>query len=295
MRRVSPCRSLKTLTDRTIHFAALLCVFALPLPGQTKAALPLKPGSVRFAVVGDMGNGRPPQYQTAREMAEARKSFPFDFVITDGDNIYGSASPLDLQVKFERPYRSLLEAGVEFYASRGNHDQPEVLTYKLLHMNGRRYYRLEKSNVVFFFLDSNQMDSGQVAWLEQALARAGDKWKICVFHHPIYSAAAFHGPALELRRTLEPIFIKYGVNAAFSGHDHVYERVKPQHGVHYFTEGASGQLRFGNLRPSEETAAGFDRDNSFMLVEIAGDEMYFETLSRIGQTVDSGVIERVTR
>lgn len=266
--------------------------FALPFSGQTPTFFPLQPGSVRFAVVGDMGNGREPQYDTAKEMAKARQTFSFDFVITNGDNIYGGASPEDLEVKFERPYHSLLQAGVEFYASRGNHDRPEVLTYKLLHMGGHRYYTLEKPGVLFFFLDSNAMDAAQLAWLERALSEAGDRWKICVYHHPIYSAAAFHGPALALRQQLEPVFIKYGVNVAFSGHDHVYERVKPQHGIQYFTEGASGQLRFGDLRPSEETAVGFDKDNSFMLVEIGGDQMYFQTLSRTGQTVDSGVIER---
>jgi calcineurin-like phosphoesterase family protein len=260
--------------------------------GRLPVFFPLKPGSVRFAVIGDMGNGRQPEYDTADEMAKARKGFPFDFIITDGDNIYGGASPQELEVKFERPYHRLLQAGVEFYASLGNHDHPDVLTYKVLHMDGQRYYTLEKPGAAFFFLDSNAMDAPQLAWLEQQLAAAGDQWRICVYHHPIYSAAAFHGPALALPRQLEPIFIKYGVNVVFSGHDHVYERVKPQHGIQYFTEGASGQLRYGDLKPSEETAAGFDKDNSFMLVEIAGDQMYFETLSRTGQTVDSGVIER---
>jgi 3',5'-cyclic AMP phosphodiesterase CpdA len=179
-----------------------------------------------------------------------------------------------------------------FYASRGNHDPPEVLNYPPLHMGGHRYYTLEKPHAEFFFLDSTAMDAPQLTWLHQGLAAAGDQWKICVFHHPIYSAAAFHGPALTLRRQLEPILIKFGVNVVFSGHDHVYERVKPQRGIRYFTEGASGQLRYGDLRPSEETAAGFDKDNSFMLVEIAGDQMYFQTLSRTGQRVDSGVISR---
>ncbi len=274
---------------------ATLAVIAFSIRGGAQSFFPLQPGSVRFAVIGDMGNGRPAEYATAAEMAKARKDFPFEFVITDGDNIYGGASPLDLQVKFERPFQSLLGAGVEFYASRGNHDQPEVLTYKGLHMNGHRYYVVEKPGVEFFILDSTAMDAAQLTWLERGLAGAGDKWKICVYHHPIYSAAAFHGPSVGLRKQLEPIFIKYGVNVVFSGHDHVYERVKPQQGVQYFTEGASGQLRYGDLRPSEETAAGFDKDNSFMLVEIARDRMYFEALSRTGQVVDSGVVARSPR
>jgi hypothetical protein len=32
-----------------------------------------------------------------------------------------------------------------------------------------------------------------------------------------------------------------------------------------------------------------------MLIEIAGDEMYFQTISRTGVTVDSGVIHRTAR
>jgi hypothetical protein len=35
---------------------------------------------------------------------------------------------------------------------------------------------------------------------------------------------------------------------------------------------------------------GFDTDRSFMLVEIAGDEFYFQAVSRTGQTVDSDML-----
>jgi hypothetical protein len=85
------------------------------------------------------------------------------------------------------------------------------------------------------------------------------------------------------------------VQVVFAGHEHVYERVKPQKGIYYFTEGASGSLRKGNLRKNEQTAAGYDQDRSFMLVEIAGDELYFQTISRTGLTVDSGLLPRVTK
>jgi hypothetical protein len=97
---------------------------------------------------------------------------------------------------------------------------------------------------------------------------------------------------VDLRVRLEPIFVKYGVNVVYSGHDHIYERVTPQKGIYYFVSGAGGELRQGDLKRSALTAAGFDQDRSFMLNEIAGDDLLFQVISRTGQTVDQGVIHR---
>ena len=79
---------------------------------------------------------------------------------------------------------------------------------------------------------------------------------------------------------------------ALSGHEHLYERFLPQQGVHYFTSGAAGAVRVGDLKPTSRTAAGFDADLTFMLVEISGDTMHFQAISRLGAIVDSGSFER---
>jgi len=257
---------------------------------------PLKSNSVRFAAIGDMGTGEAPQYEVGQRMVIARQTFPFDFVIMLGDNIYGGSSPKDYERKFEVPYKPLLDAGVKFYASLGNHDNSNERFYKFFNMSGANYYSFKKGNVLFFVLDSNYMDSKQLAWLEKQLQDAGDKdWKICYFHHPLYSSGKTHGSSIELRSLIEPMFIKYGVDAVFSGHDHVYERVQPQKGIYYFTEGSSGQLRNGDLAKTGMTEKGFDTDRTFMLVEVAGDEMYFQTLSRAGNEVESGMLPRHVR
>ena len=264
--------------------------------GADEFKFPLKSDSVRFAAIGDMGTGEQPQYETAQQMLKSRQAFPFDFVIMLGDNIYGGSKPADYERKFAAPYKPLMDAGVKFYASLGNHDNTNERFYKPFNMNGESYYTYKKGDVRFFVLNSNYMDPKQSAWLETQLRDAGKgDWKICYFHHPLYSSGKFHGPSLDLRQLLEPLFIKYGVDAVFAGHDHVYERVHPQHGIYYFTEGASGELRPGNLAQSAITDKGFDTDRSFMLIEIAGDEMHFQTISRTGVTVDSGVIQRTNR
>jgi predicted MPP superfamily phosphohydrolase len=213
-------------------------------------------------------------------------------VIMLGDNLYGSQRPADFVQKFERPYKPLLDAGVKFYASLGNHDKTSNDTYQLFNMGGMRYYTYARNNVRFFVLDSNYLDPAQVAWLETALKGANEPWKIAYFHHPLYSDGGRHGSEVELRVRLEPLFVKYGVNVVYSGHDHIYERVRPQKGISYFVSGAGGELRQGDLKRSPLTAAGFDQDRSFMLNEIAGDDLFFQVVSRTGQTVDQGVIHR---
>jgi predicted phosphodiesterase len=254
--------------------------------------LPLENKSVRFAVIGDSGTGASEQYEVAKQMENFRKAVNFDFVIMLGDNIYGGNTPKDFARKFEEPYKALLDGGVKFYASLGNHDDPNERLYKPFNMGGERYYTFTKGDVEFFVLDSNYMDQKQLEWLEKELRNSGSQWKFCYFHHPLYTHAKFHGPDLDLRAALMPLFLKYGVNAVFSGHEHVYERVKPQNGIYYFVLGNSGQLRYHNLRASDETQAGFDTDQDFMLVEVTKDKLYFQTVSRRGTTVDAGSLDR---
>jgi hypothetical protein len=252
--------------------------------------LPNTAESVKFAVIGDSGTGDREQREVADQMVKFHAVFKFDRVIMLGDNIYGGQSASDLEKKFALPYKTLLDDGVKFYASLGNHDSQNNRNYPLFNMGGQRYYSFATKQVRFFVLDTDSLDPAQLAWLEGALKSATETWKICYFHHPLYSDGATHGSDINLRTILEPLFITYGVNVVFSGHDHIYERITPQKGIYYFVSGAGGQLRPGDLRRSAMTAAGFDSDQSFMLVEVGATTMSFECVSRTGVVVDSGTL-----
>ena len=260
-----------------------------------EVALPSAPNSVKFAAIGDAGSGDPEQYDIANQMTRLHAKFPFDRVIMLGDNIYGGQGPDDLVKKFSQPYKALLDAGVKFYASLGNHDDPANRRYPLWNMGGNLYYTHATKNVRFFALDSNRVDKAEMTWLEIELKNATEDWKICYFHHPLYSDGDRHGSAVDVRVLFEPLFLTYGVNVVFAGHDHIYERITPQKGIHHFVEGASGQLRKGNTTPSALTAKYYDTDQSFMIVEIDGNQLFFQTISRTGATVDSGTIQRQVR
>ena len=266
--------------------------FAPAAQNAPAAGLPDRPDSLKFAVIGDTGNGDRTEYDIGQQMAAARVKFPFDMVLMLGDNMYGRQEPQDFVDKFERPYAPLLQAGVLFYATLGNHDNQSNRFYKGFNMGGERYFSYVKKNVRFFVLDSNSLDPQQRSWLDEALSRSREDWKICYFHHPLYSDAGRHGSDVSLRVALEPTLVKHGVDVVFSGHDHVYERIKPQKGISYFVAGSGGELRRGDVHPSALTAAYFDQDNAFMLVEVAGDELFFQAVARTGMTVDSGVIHR---
>src|SRR5215216_7708820 len=100
---------------RRLAVAVLLLAAASELaPAAQNGALPVRPGSLKFAVIGDTGTGAKPEFEVGQQMSAARARFPFEMVIMLGDNMYGRQEPQDFVDKFERPYAPLLQAGVLF-------------------------------------------------------------------------------------------------------------------------------------------------------------------------------------
>jgi Calcineurin-like phosphoesterase len=266
-----------------------------PKASDAPVALPNDKESLHFAVLGDFGTGEQPSRELAQQFVKFYQQFKYDLVITVGDNLYGAERPQDFKRKFEEPYKPLLDEGIKFHASLGNHDSREQRYYKLFNLDGKLYYSFKapKEKVRFFVLDSTYPVPEQIEWLEKELKGSNEPWKIAYFHHPLYSSADRHGSDVKLRQVVEPLFIQYNVSVVFNGHDHVYERIKPQNGIAYFIVGAGGALRPGNLeRNSDLTAKGYDLDRSFLVAEIQGDRMYFQAVTRTGKIIDSGIVER---
>ena len=271
------------------NFKSIPVAKSAPADPVESIRFPLKQDSVKFAIIGDSGTGDAAQNQVAAQMLKTRAAIPFSFVLMMGDNIYGGHSAADLKKKFADPYKALMDSEVKFYASLGNHDNANERFYEPFNMGGKRFYNFRRGNVEFFALDSNYMDPAQLDWLNKGLSGSNAPWKICYFHHPLYTNARYHGPDADLRQQLEPIFEKYNVSVVMSGHEHVYERLQPQKGIYYFVLGNSGELRYHNLRPSPQTIRGFDTDQSFAVFEVVDDDLYFEAISRTGVVVDAGV------
>ena len=125
---------------------------------------------------------------SAAQMKRVHERFPYELVTLVGDNLYGSERPQDFQKKFEVPYKPLLDAGVKFYASLGNHDAREQRLLQAV-QHGRE--------AVLLVQGAESRTSGssrsraptwipaQVAWFEKELKDSNEAWKIAFFHHPL--------------------------------------------------------------------------------------------------------------
>ena len=262
-------------------------------PAAIQLTMPNKDGSLKFGVLGDFGVGDRGQYEMAAQIARVHQQFKFNLMLLVGDNLYGSERPQDFQVKFEIPYKPLLDAGVKFRAALGNHDSREQAKYPKFGMDDQLYYSFTAESVRFIALESTYPTLEQIVWLEKQLKESREDWKIVYFHHPLYCSAGRHGSDVGLRDKLEPLFVAYNVSVVFTGHDHIYERIKPQKDITYFVTGSGGKLAPGDLtRNSPLTAKGFDTEQAFLVAEIIKDEMSFNAVSRSGKVIDSGKIIR---
>jgi hypothetical protein len=263
--------------------------------GVSPAVTPSTAEAVRFIAFGDSGRGDRAQYELARMMVAHHWSRFYDTALLLGDNIYPDGAWEDMPAKFEGPYGELLKRGVSFRAVLGNHDvkkgREAQINYPKFNMGGRSYYSFTKGDglVEFFALDSNYFDIRQRQWVENALQASRAKWKVAFFHHPLYSSAERHGSRLDLRAELEPLLVRYGVDAVLTGHDHTYERTKLQQGVQHFVSGVGSKPRRGDLdRRTPFFGAGSDESSSFMSIEITPEQFSFKTIDIGGRVIDSG-------
>jgi predicted phosphodiesterase len=267
-------------------------------------ALPNADRSIKFAIIGDSGRGSKEQHEVAAQMVAYRQRFDFKFVLMVGDNIYeGPATEEDYRLKFEEPYKQLLDAGVKFYAALGNHDDTNQIYYKPFNMGGKRYYTFVPpvdpltrwdTRVRFFALDSTYIDREQTRWFEKESTESRAEWKIAYLHHPLYTSGRYTLAARGIRFSLESALVNGGIDIVFSGHEHIYERAEMQKGILYFITGGAGSLREGDANPSSVIASSYDRDYHFMLAEIDDDGFFWQAINRVGVTIDAGSLKRPT-
>jgi hypothetical protein len=279
---------------RLLYIAIVVSTLMLPVAAQ-ELRLPNKPGSVKFAVIGDTGTGDQKPARIANELASWRTRYPFDFVVMMGDNIYGGEKPSDFDKKFAIPYKPLLDAGVKFYAALGNHDDAAVQrNYKPFNMNGRALLQFQAAEWGSVLRTRQQLRRQGTA----RLARQGAVGERLGMEDHVLSP-----PAVFIRRNPR---IGRAAARALGAAVPQARRQRRAHGprallrAHQAAEGRCvlhhrlvGQTTKRGPQKSDLTAFGDDREYAFMLMEIVGDELFFQTINQSGKTIDVGSVRRV--
>lgn len=214
-----------------------------------------------FAVIGD--TQRNPE--VTRKVAEGAYALRPHFLLHCGDVVDdGHAKNQWVKDLFEPGYRLMSRAPT--FPVIGNHEQNSHWYYDYFALPKPEYfYTFKYGNSQFFMIDSNKPlgpDSEQYQWLEKELTASRATWKFTCHHHPCFSSDVDdygnhltgeykdQQPAWGDRNAQQivPLYEKHGVDIAFNGHIHVYERTWPllrmtinqQKGVRYVTSGGGG-------------------------------------------------------
>jgi hypothetical protein len=268
-----------------------------------------------FATIGDYGDG------SANEgsVASLVYSWAPDFIITMGDNRYGSRDLDETVGKFYCD--SLTDAGSgiycsggdslvnRFFPSLGNHDYldgaglDEYLNYFNLPGTGvassgtsgnERYYDFIRGPVHFFVIDSQSArnsvsdKSTQMSWLQAQLAASSAPWQIVYFHHPPYSSAK-HGSSTAMQWP----FASWGADAVISGHDHTYERISVD-GIAYFVNGLGGHSIYNFNTPVSGSQVRYNGDYGAMRVNASDLVITIEFINLSGNIIDTYTIKAGT-
>ncbi|MCK6528193.1 metallophosphoesterase [Myxococcota bacterium] len=183
-------------------------------PPDDDTTPPPPPEVVRFAALGDTGEGNTDQYLVSEVMKSVCDTRGCDFVLLLGDNIYDSGvdSPTDpdWDSLFELPYAAF---DIPFYPVLGNHDyggegigwelwkgQYEVdhTDYSPIWTMPDIYHTFTAGPAAFFALDTTQafwwLAEGQKSDVQSWISASTATWKFAFGHHP-YLSNGPHGDA----------------------------------------------------------------------------------------------------
>jgi hypothetical protein len=257
-------------------------------------------------VIGDYGSDDSDFDE--RDVADLVASWSPDFVITAGDNRYGSI-PMDSAIgKYYCDFLTDAGSGSScsggnaasnaFFPSLGNHDYTdggginEYLGYFTLPGAGisttetsgnEKYYDFIQGPVHFFVLNSFESSTfdAQKTWLQQQLAASTTPWQVVYFHYAPYSSAG-HGSYPSMQWP----FASWGADAVISGHDHTYERLEIN-GIPYFVNGLGGMSRRSFGTPVAGSIVRYRDNYGAMLVDASETAMTFQFINVAGAVIDT--------
>ncbi|XP_068661549.1 purple acid phosphatase 22-like [Aristolochia californica] len=195
---------------------------------------------IEFVVVGDLGQTE----WTASTLAHIKK-WDYDLLLLPGDLSYAD-NQQPLWDSFGRLVSPLARSR-PWMVTEGNHEVEKVpiigppafrsynarwpMPFEESGSTSNLYYSFEVAGAHIIMLGSySDFDSksAQYKWLKKDLAavnRTRTPWLIVLIHAPWYNTNLAHqGEGEEMRKAMEELIYKTGVDIVFAGHVHAYER-----------------------------------------------------------------------
>lgn len=283
-------------------------------PWQTVKTAPPRDRPTRFLYLGDAQTGLEGWGRLLE--AAVRRHRDLDFLVLAGDLVDRGNERTNWDHFFLRAARVLDR--LPTMPCVGNHEYLDVgprLYRAFFELPGNGpcgiesdlVYAFEAGDACFAVLDSTlavwDVDAArrQAEWLDQVLSRTHARWKIAIFHHPVYPSHPWRDmPAL--RQFWVPVFDRHGVDLVLQGHDHAYSRtyplrahrraVAPDRGTIYAIA-VSGD-KFVEHASREITACGMSGVSTYQVIEIdpRSDRLSYEARTADGRVVDAFQLDR---
>lgn len=263
-----------------------------------------------FAILGDTQYFKPGAYGDYQKASDNIKKIGPDMVFALGDLVSSCDKKKECEDKINNWKNVLGNLSSKTYVMMGNHDRTgeeksDIAWQKIFNLpnNGpagfsELTYSFDFKNSHFIILSSdkpeeNKINAIQRSWLEQDLNKNNKENIFVFFHEPAYPTNSKIGESLDEnageRDALWNIFVKYKVDAVFSGHEHIQARRKVA-GIYQFIFGNTDS--FNHDAPKSGVVEYSYIGPGFGLVEINGKEITVKTYETGGKILDTFALSK---
>ncbi len=191
-----------------------------------------------------------------------------EFILHSGDLVNQGGDQREWDLYFE-DIENATSNNVSIYSAIGNHEiyaiegpnDEDFSTYmdNVDLPGNERFYSFDFGKIHFIVINTEEEWNGQFDitteqkdWIIGDLTNNTLEFTVAVFHRPCYSvrSTSRQAEAKLIRQVLQPIFIEYGVDIVFVGHDHQYYRTF-RDGVMHITTGGAGAPLYSKETNSE--------------------------------------------
>lgn len=259
----------------------------------------------------DNANSANPEYCQSDQVYNLVSSLRPDAVLGLGDLQYDDGALNKFQAAFDKKWGDLQDI---FYPAPGNHEYgtPNAAGYfsyfansKLKDTISEPYYSFNLGGWHLISLNSNceyvggcDEGSPQLEWLRTNLEKAGNKCTLAFWHHPHFTSGKYstNQGSKSLSSDMWAELFGHQADIVLNGHDHLYERFKPQDpdglanpdGIRQFTVGTGGKEHYSQQTTADNSEKVIDDKFGVLTLELYPDSYKWQFKSVGGEVQDSG-------